>query len=208
MKERPIIFKTEMVQAILSGAKTQTRRVVKSKWIDILTDKAYISEYREELASNFCPYGEVGTTLWVRETWRGIEQDFGSPRYEYKASEKINLIDKWKPSIFMPREAARIFLKVTGVRVERLQDISEQDAIAEGIEQNENDVWPPDYKLCPSCGGTKVHAALGQHLGVTEVDCTTCDTPIKRYKILWEKIYGKGSWDLNPFVWRINFEKL
>lgn len=133
-----------------------------------------------------CPYGKKGDILWVRETWRGIEQETGGFRYEYKATEKINLIDKWKPSIFMPKEAARIFLKVTDVRVERLQDISEADAIAEGIVMNNT----------PHEGWYWMENVY------------STDSALIAYEKLWNKINGKKyPWDSNPWVWVISFEK-
>jgi len=111
---KPIIFSAEMVRAIIDGRKTQTRRVVKG-------NPRYINP----------PYGS-GDILWVRETWA-----YGQP-YWYKATDEKNLVSngsiKWRPSIHMPRAAARLFLRVTGVRVERLHDISDADAHAEGMD--------------------------------------------------------------------------
>jgi hypothetical protein len=151
---KPILFQTEMIRAILEGRKTQTRRIIKpqpEEDIKLIGPEMYnpaladkngflypgpevfgVYTYDGEFGVKF-PYGKVGDVLWVRETWRGIEQETGGFRYEYKATEKINLVDKWKPSIFMPREAARIFLEVTDLRVERVRDISEEDARAEGV---------------------------------------------------------------------------
>ena len=139
---KPIIFSTPMVQAILDGKKTQTRRVIK---IDDAPENwkisiAGTSIVRTEPYDVKLPRYAAGDILWVRETWADV---FG--KYEYRAdySESENTyrvkrygttIAKWRPSIHMPREAARIFLRVTNVRVERLLDISEADAIAEGIE--------------------------------------------------------------------------
>ena len=109
----------------------------------------------------------------------------------------------------MPKEACRLFLKVKSVRVERLQDISEEDAKAEGVrDQNEDPVWPKNFSLCPSCGGELVHGALGENLGYTEVDCSTCDTYKKRFKILWQSINGPESWEANWWVWVIAFERV
>ena len=123
MTERPILFNGPMVRAILDGRKTMTRRIVKAGTRDDW---------------NACPYGVIGDRLWVRETWRC----FGGREYEYQQHQPsiIYRADDgpthneggWRPSIFMPRWASRITLEITGVRVERLQDISEADAEAEG----------------------------------------------------------------------------
>ena len=141
MKERPILFSGEMVRAILEGRKTQTRRIVKDGTPDDW---------------NACPYGVIGDRLWVRETWRlwdVLENYVGGQNtatVQYKAgplgSDRVLTVsdeqrgnlsnlenDRWRPSIFMPRWASRITLEITGVRVERLQEITEKDALAEGV---------------------------------------------------------------------------
>ena len=130
MKERPIIFKGEMVKAILDGRKTQTRRVVKN--VEDLTvffrDDKFGCPFK-------CPYGKPGDRLWVRETWADVNTSEG-PAICYRADGDVQII--WRSSIYMPRWASRITLKILDIRVERLQDISEKDAIAEGIQ-------PSDY---------------------------------------------------------------
>lgn len=118
--EKPIIFSTRLVQEIQSGNKTQTRRVVTTK---------------------NCPYGEVGTILWVRETFRRVRMIYGPKefKYEYRADyDKVfaNLYT-WKPSIHMPRKAARIFLEVTEIRKETLLDITEEEAVREGLKDRD-----------------------------------------------------------------------
>ena len=142
--ERPILFNAAMVRAVLAGTKTQTRRVVKAArdpnigcWMtpgEIALDSQTVQEH-------ISPYGKPGDRLWVRETFC----DAGEPpdptkgrRYYYRADYAgqpfgANAYGRWKPSIHMPRAASRITLKITGVRVERLQDISEADAAAEGV---------------------------------------------------------------------------
>lgn len=149
MKDHPILFSTSMAKAILAGRKTMTRRIIKPQPIDnIEVDgnfyegnyKGYVKvdnhpNWQQQFAYEFCPYGEVGSTLWVRETWQKVdtypEPDcFG--KYLYKSMG--DTCDKWKPSIFMPKDACRIFLKITDIKVERVQDISEEDAIKEGVE--------------------------------------------------------------------------
>jgi hypothetical protein len=137
---RPIVFSTPMVKAILSGHKKQTRRIVKPPFAGWITDENLKTEWANALKEK-CPYGMAGDILWVRETWQYVE--FGrepeEQGYVYKASnngkdwQDNDTEWKWKPSIFMPKAACRLFLKITGIRVERLQDISDEDAAAEGV---------------------------------------------------------------------------
>lgn len=134
MKEYPILFSTAMVQAILAGNKIQTRRIVKNMHQNRL--EKFISgfwPFKENNKGNLvrvkCPYGEVGDHLWVRETWRRHE----SGHLFFRADNKlIPNGSKWKPSIHMPRAAARLLLEVQEVRIERLQDITRGDAMSEG----------------------------------------------------------------------------
>lgn len=161
MKERPILFSAPMVRAILAGTKTQTRRAVKLQPEAEHGGEPYwfVGGYRAWTYRNTtdllrkggnvmpCPYGQTGDRLWVRESFCPIySQDphynGGRPiEYDYQATYKhgdrlgdlIGVKKKWKPSIHMPRAASRITLEVTAVRVERLQDISEADALAEGV---------------------------------------------------------------------------
>ena len=127
MNEKPILFSTPMVRAILDGRKTMTRRVVKCD--SIVDNKPYwnIGGFRE---GNF-PY-QVGIWLWVRETWQGTKDCIS-----YKASDPQQVVEfnyePWRPSIFMPRWASRITLEITNVRVERLHEITEEDAEKEGV---------------------------------------------------------------------------
>lgn len=134
-----------------------------------------------------CPYGKSGDRLWVREThaWVDNGEDSG---FVYRATDPDwEETDgwKWKPSLFMPREACRIRLEITDIRVERLNGISESDAIAEGIER-----WPD--------GNFK---AYGKYAGKYE-------RAVDSYASLWEKINGQESWAKNPFVWVVEFKKI
>ena len=157
MTERPILFSAPMVRAILNGRKTQTRRVIKPQpeiayvernggWLEKKTSTSgnvFLStsggEGKTEHGWLKCPYGQAGDRLWVRETFSVCEMDDGS-QYAYRATgDKIGCL-KWKPSIFMPRLARRITLEVTSVRVERLQDISDADALAEGVDQTNTSI--------------------------------------------------------------------
>jgi len=203
MKEKPIIFSTSMVQAILHGRKTQTRRIVKLKLNkdgEFLHannhDLAHkeIIEFRQQtgrwfglsgystLAYSNCPYGDIGDRLWVREALiESFEKGKGTvTRY---AADGADLCYGWdyhvrkRPSIHMPRWASRINLEITSIRVERLQDISEIDALAEGVSDN-----------------------MGIRFQSGD------DTPIGMYAELWESIHGQGSWDANHWVWAIEFK--
>jgi hypothetical protein len=181
MKERPILFKPEMVRAILEGRKTQTRRVVKGIQIDGLMAAAAVT-LRPSLAISLCPYGVVGDRLWVREVWSIAEKKFDPEvsRIVYRADGVDPLPDatgraRWRPSIHMPRAASRLTLEVTEVRIERLHDISEEDARAEGVRP---DPFRRTY------------------------------TAINSFHVLWIDINGIDSWDSNPWVWVICFKKV
>ena len=138
MKEYPMPFNTPMVQAILERLKTQTRRVVKKPFSEWINDKNIKTEWADSLPSQ-CPYGQPGDLLYVRETWMknpNIEWFPNEPIY-FKASKSAQFLKEWprswKPSIHMPKAVARIWLEIEEVKVERLQDISEEDAKAEGV---------------------------------------------------------------------------
>lgn len=205
MKERPILFGAPMVRAILEGRKTQTRRVMKPI-PQMVTDHNIVTWDGDAAAlmrlldqtGRHCPYGQSGDRLWVRETWC---REFESPSYCYRADdapgEKAEFVDaegrpvrgsRWKPSIHMPRSASRILLEVTNVRVERLQDISEADAIAEGADHN------------GEC----------DHIRHTceEIGCFGRNSYRGGYAELWEQINGDGSWESNPWVWVVEFKRV
>lgn len=178
-----------------------------------------------------CPYGKPADRLWVRETFGYVSPDeYERPRsecnIEYRADLPPGCTDlpgqwpvdecagdparpRWRPSIHMPRAASRILLEIISVRVERLQEISEADADAEGCERLDNERVQQDWKLCATCGGTRLHRALGPNGGVIEdVDCLDCDTYAKRFKHLWWSINGTESWAANPFVWVVTFKRV
>ena len=240
---KPILFSTPMVQAILAGNKTMTRRIIKHFGNSLhygtllcdwgLSNPPYIengilkwtlqTEVDDAQTFKIKPRYQPGDILWVRETWRIAGWDEGEPftiefkdgrlkhdvflneeRAEdywiectdqcinagFKTDENDNFIipkgklpTKWRPSIFMPKAAALIFLKVTDVKVERLQDISEEDAMKEGVELN-NKGWK---------------CYLGSEMR---------NTAKQSFISLWESINGKGSWEKNPWVWVYSFEKL
>lgn len=175
MKERPIFFSGEMVRAILDGRKTQTRRVLKpqpegresQQFSGIAEAREYLGpknhgKYGAYFGWDFipCPYGRPGDRLWVRETWAYEWEGSGCPDDDgilYRATDpgwddnETGL--RWRPSIHMPREFSRITLEITGVRAERLQDISNSDALAEGCPSP--DIHPREWfvALCQSING-------------------------------------------------------
>lgn len=206
MKETPILFSTPMVQAILNGTKTQTRRVVtqrnstcmekltdlnfKDAIIDSFFEPAYLKVAHKTDCTRmrvWCKY-ELGTMLWVRENF--YKHDKNPGQYNYKA-DYVNPEEfkgtgwKCKPSIHLPKTAARLWLQITGIRVERLQDITEADAKAEGVE------WTARQ-------GYKNYVA-------------TDEADVSKYArisfaSLWWSINGTDSWDANPWVWVIEFK--
>lgn len=196
MKERPILFSAPMVRAILAGTKTQTRLVVKPQPTGFLGGPGVTMEDGtpaprvpvDDCAGEFgrviqCPYGQPGDRLWVREAFAHVFDDKFGPVPDsiiYRADEgNGDWPHGWRPSIHMPRCASRILLEIISVRVERLQEISEADAIAEGVS--------PDMGLRWKSGD---------------------DTPRGMYGELWESINGPGSWDANPFVWVVEFKRV
>ncbi|MEO8532833.1 MAG: hypothetical protein ABI441_03750 [Flavobacterium sp.] len=190
---KPILFSTPMVLSILENRKNQTRRTKGLEKLnerdDILeiklisdTDKSWFL-VRTKSSGTYrldCPY-QIGDILWVRETF--VECNFKS--FWYKATHELpGDCWKWKPSIFMPKKAARIFLKVKSVKVERLQDINNSDAIAEGVYEH------PD-------GGFMNYLFIAGHVCAQH-----------SFESLWRKINGRDSWTKNPFVWVIEFERI
>lgn len=231
MKERPILFSGPMVNAILAGHKTQTRRIVKPQPIFLnqlwrLRGKAVVQNSNDLI--HYCPYGFKNDKLWVRETWRWYAYGEGYPvtiqyrdmstmedksnGFEHNYDEWIerewkrvsdelerkNILYNeegdypdncheflsWRPSIFMPRWASRITLEITDVRIERIQDISENDIIAEGIE-------PPKTK------GMFAEDDFIEILG-------------EKFTELWDSINAKRGfgWDVDPWVWVIEFKNI
>ena len=201
--ERPIIFSGEMVRAILEGRKTQTRRVIKPHPIDSRTDSAthdhallnwfWADEFGLLGEAFKCPFGVPGDRLWVRETFvltnhqqPVYRADFKDKRGDLWTSIADDPTDvKWRSSLYMPRRYSRLTLEITGIRVERLQVISEEDAKAEGVAK--------------TCG----HPDLGALLGV---GCSH----VEGFAQLWRMIHGidnPKAWGSNPWVWVIEFKR-
>lgn len=220
----PILFNTAMVQAILDGRKTVTRRVIKKSQCDLLNKTAPCDLQRDDMyapwhsmtdaeliKSLYTPPYQPGCILYVRETWS--EWTGG---YLYKAWHgpfpqpgQCSAM-KWHPSLHMPKEAARIWLKVTDVRVERLQEITEEQALSEGVPDSLD--YPISKVYCPRCHGNGLIGAISANLGYMDVDCPDCDTAIKRFKNLWDSTIKKPDldcygWEANPWVWTIEFER-
>lgn len=197
MKERPILFSAPMVRAILAGQKTQTRRVVKPQPRTGVNDAGtqfwvwdapkswkggsmgFYNHPHESLSDSIncfmarnCPYGQPGDRLWVREAF----SDCGFGHVEYRATAPADSNLRWTPSIHMPRWASRILLEVVSVRMERLRDITIEDAEAEGLRQT-----PKPFPW---------------------ID------PVLWFEHLWKSINGPDSWDVNPWVWVVEFKRV
>ena len=236
MRERQILLNGDMVRAVLSGSKTQTRRIMKvqpsadftpmnmeletdftARWYTpgVVDKDGYLQPAKKQVfgvASEddgyTSPFGAVGDRLWVRETWSDVNFE-GASAVAYRADGGVrplgeedgeeadpnlekywfanwypDLISgtegRWRPSIHMPRWASRITLEITGVHVERLNSMTEQDAIAEG------------------CSGG--HGSIPGYMYSA--------TPHEHFHHVWESIYGADSWQANPFVWVIEFKRV
>jgi len=224
MNEKPILFSAEMVKAILEGRKTQTRRVLKKQPIDILPMKLpnmWVTwETRNPSHGRVirCRYGVPGDRLWVRETWAHDDMDCKDIRCGnrdhiwWKANETKIVADSfagdahWRPSIHMPRWASRINLEIVKVRVERLQNISRDDAMFEGVE-----VVNP-YKIDPNLP-PGFPAAFRDY---TNPDNFFTADPIASFRSLWGSVnsgrkaedFAAFQWNSNPWVWVIEFKKV
>ncbi|MBH8569375.1 hypothetical protein KB206_10800 [Microvirga sp. STS02] len=210
VKERPILFSGAMVCALLAGTKTQTRRVVKPQPPEPsnVGVAAFTEEFRRAVLLESCPYGQPGERLWVRETWGTdarlnfippsalFSVEGGQPIY-YRADDKQpETLDTWRPSIHMPRAASRILLEIVSVRVERLQEISEADAVAEGVEAT------TCYDEEGPSGGNHAVQAYRNYL-TTEPNAYPATAS---FCTLWQSINGPDSWAANPWVWVVEFK--
>lgn len=200
MTDRPILFSGEMVRSILAGRKTQTRRALKVQPLDILPMNvpnewvALMTRDPNHGTVIKCRYGVPGDRLWVRETFTRLADHHAPPEFAYKADctssdgeearqdyIRAGYPYQWKPSIHMPRWASRITLEVVRVRAERLQQITEADALAEGVTPSKHDIDGDDYEF------------------------TACDN----FRFLWDDINGKRApWVSNPFVWVVEFKRV
>lgn len=205
MKDRPIIFSGPMVREILAGRKTQTRRVVGRVLnfgpiteFDVSDTPGYNWHFRDSHARwqdishdrliQCCPYGRRGDRLWVRETWGESVREL-----VYGADYPDNFRDygrPWGNAMFMPRYASRIRLEITGARAERVQEISGEDAIAEGIQ----------IARC-GCEACSMTSAL------CPADASAA---IIYFRAIWDHVNAKRGhpWDSNPWVWAISFRRI
>ena len=211
IRERSILFSAPMVKTILDGRKTMTRRIINPQpvvgekgcttWKDITLSASAFKHYAPSKMVKFCPYGVPGNRLWVRETCRALETKEGLDGIYYPATNHFRPIEntpeaseEWRVlngyrkkegdlvrSIHMPRWASRILLDIVSVRVERLQDITEEDAIAEGSQEP---------TLTPIVGA--------------------CWSERDVFAKLWDHIHRKDGyeWDANPWVWVIDFKRI
>ena len=215
MSEKPILFNTEMVRAILDGRKTQTRRVIRFQ--EGTTGHLPPSGAKDYIywpgGIKRAPY-KPGDTLWVRETWKQYTTGTAGPGlidgYLYKANEPqdtsgMMVEDRWHPSIHMPKAAARIFLRVTGVRVERLQDIDEDGVCNEGAERIISGCEHMDYSCVPPepcfnanpCKDCIINHGYPELFGKMVWDRTIKLADLPRY-----------GWNANPWVWVISFKRI
>jgi len=196
MITRPVLFSGAMVRALLDGSKTQTRRAVKVRCQEIgERDDGSLwpwSENPDTAADHWhaCPYGQPGDRLWVRESWKAHTtfdhlppRDIPESHVWYLADDGYKAQSRTRASMHMPRWASRILLEIVAVRVERLQDISEKDARAEGVTIEER-------HMAGYCAGQFLPPS------------------IRAYRDLWESISGDGSWGANPWVWVVEFKRV
>jgi hypothetical protein len=206
-----------MVRAILDGRKTQTRRIVSGKFaLEWLQPGMFTPEYVSDPANGLCPYGAPGDRLWVRETWfpdppidgwdgdvswqderriDGVPAHYRKPEHCIFAASWDGPRLRWRPGIHMPRWASRLTLEVTEVRVERLQDICENDAVAEGVEEI---VDPERFWRWKN------------YMPERESSAVLCSLPSARESFwsLWESINGTASLSANPWVWCVSFRRV
>lgn len=222
---KPIIMTAESVRSILAGKKTQTRRIIKpqprecdhSAWETHENDPSEFVccedgqgwhcavcgngvYYDNKFEGIKCPFGIVGDRLWVKEAFAYADDGFITYKADSNEEPTLGIC-----ASRMTRKLSRLTLEIVNIRVERVREITNEDAVSEGVISDKEyfdraglaDVFP-----CPACGGYQV-------VGPDGSDCVTCDTEIKRFKILWNKINGKrASWESNPFVWVIDFKRI
>ncbi|WP_151815030.1 hypothetical protein [Acinetobacter soli] len=222
MKEQPPSDDWLLAYVVSS---TERKNEGKRQWVRMNKEKTL----QLEAGPYFTKPYQIGDRLWVRETtvisppnWLSHDDVLDHPdiikdsKGEHRVVQYIATnpdtdvpVKDYKlkktPSIHMPRWASRILLEITNVRVEHLNDISEEDSIAEGVESIDSERDVHDFSICSKCGGTRSHGALGHNLGWIEVECRECDTHKKRFESFWESINGEDSWDVDPWVWVIEF---
>ena len=221
MEEHQIRFIDEMVRAILDGRKTQTRRPIKvqpscSKLNQICTmldsphkhcwGNGNVSHFESDNVYFLCPFGIVGDRLWVRETFlpKASGIIYRADLDPVESAGIKGLYGGWKPSIHMPRSDSRITLEITNIRVERIQDISEKDAIAEGVSD-----YSQSFKVLDSDAMLNKWARYSCVVAhQRNEDRPAVATDVGAYAMMWDSMYEyKGfEWSANPWVWVIEFE--
>lgn len=221
---KPILFSGPMVQAILDGKKTQTRRVIRPQPYcssEMVTRGAYFDAYNGVPQWNWwtedgrlcngqtivdCPFGTIGSKLWVKETWRVYDKyddikptelpDNIPVEYKFPPTKGAYIPGhdgRWRPSIFMQKRFSRIKLEITGLRAERLQDISEDDIWSEGLDKDAYDEWLDD----------------AMSVGVPNGVGVSYTKPRDLFRELWDGInYERAPWESNPWVWKIEFRRV
>lgn len=198
---KPMLFSGDMVRAILSGKKTQTRRVLKTQPYPnanvVLNSEGNAAFDSGPVYGVTAPF-HVGDRIWVRETWQAPEYESWKPsdipesahvayQADYSINDPAEEHRRWRPSLHMPKWASRITLEVTAARIQRLYEISEADAIAEGIESRQTAI-------------DTLYRRYDQVVGETKY-------PVHSFSSLWESIYGKGSFD-SRWVWVFEFQRV
>lgn len=226
MKFIPILYSTDMVKALLAGRKTMTRRIVKG--ITIREDGNVNYNFKGGSGNNcepeslndfflgvldYCPYGNLGDVMWVREGFGVIRYDASTKQatdFVYKADVPKIVTAPWKPSIHMPKIACRLFLKIKSIRVERLQDISENDILSEGVQYPVSKTSDPNkvkpvFKIGNENNAFDFMPNGWEHFSE---DKKNYHLLFAHWAELWCNINGRKSWDNNPFVWVIEFEQI
>lgn len=216
---RPILFSAPMVRALLSGTKTQTRRLVKEP-VFMQNCVAHVAAGVHGARPWKCPYGIPGDLLWVRESYYLTDDGYNdiaifsaddgeaerhlnkvrsiAARYK-RSADWMKRHTKHRPGIHMPRWASRLTLEITGVRVERLQDISESDAQAEGISEVHQSWLENSQRTNDWCRRSRL---IQKQRGIIR----DCADDVGAYSLLWDHINGAGSWDQNPWIVALTFK--
>ena len=210
MTERPIIFNGEEVRAILRGEKTQTRQPVKpqpiflheanpprwlwavKKWHQV----EWVDKIQPLSIVDYCPFGQPGDRLWIRETFvehpQFSELAYRAEGEEFEGGGGFTWKPKWSPPVYMPRKFSRITLEITDVRAEQVQDITEDDARAEGVDT--------EFRIAVA----RIDGGPYRHI---QYHCSHRGG----FANTWRKLYAKRpgfSWDANPWVWVITFKRV
>lgn len=232
MKERPLLMSPYMVRAILKGDKTETRRMMRYQpdsefygpqmYAPVIINRDGEEEPGKEIFGIYgddwglkCPYGQPGDQLWIKETWAHDDIDCKDHKCGnrdhiwYRASEIAIVADSfagaahWRASMFMPRWASRIDLLITEIRAERLQDITEEGARAEGVH-----VWAQAELLQHSRKESEWCTRTRQIAQQRREPIPVAASNVAAYAMLWDSLNPKSPWESNPWVWVVKFKKI